>query len=438
MLRHIICAATLIIVTSTVAVPDNGIRTQRIQFDPGAESATIEGMITGAEIVDYVVNAREGQAANISLGSQRPTPYFNLLPPGSTGEAVFVGSRQGNQFEGVLDRSGDWTVRVYQMGNARDAGETHRYRLEVIIAAGGAMASETNGGTGIEVMIADCSRAARDFHRSWGAGVDLRYSEPRVDGTETVGGEIYLETRSAYVACAFAPGGAPMVEFFVDGTDHTAFVTSGPDGLNQSAAATDWAYVAPEEGGPRRWQVTARGGLRMHETRSTGSPVTETLSEGAILSNLGCQSAGGRTWCDVQPFRGGTRGFVAAEFLVPAPGPQGTAPPVGEDNSALRAGQGDFDARAPYTACAREGMPMREDCEAAVARGTGGDATVVITFPDGFQRILFFTHGEFMSADASEAGGGFDTDWSKDADGTYRIRVDGEHYEVPGSIIFGG
>jgi hypothetical protein len=129
---------------------------------------------------------------------------------------------------------------------------------------------------------------------------------------------------------------------------------------------------------------------------------------------------------------------VAAEFLAPAPGAQGSAAPTGPDDSALRAGRGEFDATAPDIPCTRGGGPLRDVCELGVARGGGGDATVVITFPDGFRRALFFTHGEFVSADASEAGGGFDTEWSKDASGTYRIRVDDERYALPEAVVFGG
>ena len=227
-----------------------------------------------------------------------------------------------------------------------------------------------------------------------------------------------------------------MIEFFVDGQDQTNFVTGAGAGVRENASTE--VPSSPEEGGPRRWQVTASGGLRMHDAPSTSSPIVETLPEGAILSNLGCEAAEGRAWCDVQPFRGGPRGWVAAEYLAPAAGAQGSAAPMGMDESALRAGQGDFDATAPFTSCARDGAALEQVCDLSVARGGGGDATVVITFPDGFERMLFFTHGEFVGTDASQAGGGFDTDWSKDPTGTYQIRVDEERYAFPEVVIFGG
>jgi len=333
--------AALLWAEGTIGAAAQDIRSVRVQFEQGAQSATVEGEITGREIIDYRVGARRGQVANISLGARTGSTYFNILPPGAeTWEAVFVGSRDGRQFEGVLDASGDWSVRVYQMGNARDAGETHPFRLEIIIAA------------------------------------------------------------------------------------------------NAGAGTGDTAYTGPESGGPRRWQVRAGSGLRMHDAPSVSAPVIATLADGSILSNLGCETAESRTWCDVQPFRGGARGYVAAEYLVPAPGAQGSATPMGEDDSALRAGQGAFDATGIVPCAQSRGQPMGQ-CQLGVARSGGGDATVVVTRPDGTQRVLFFTHGDFTGTDASEAGAGFDTDWRKESD-LHLIRIDDERYEIPDAVIFGG
>ncbi|MGF1527635.1 MAG: SH3 domain-containing protein [Candidatus Competibacterales bacterium] len=208
---------------------------------------------------------------------------------------------------------------------------------------------------------------------------------------------------------------------------------SGPAGTGDTTAQT--IPTAPEDGGPRQWEVTAEGGLNMRESPSTTAPVVATLEPGAILSNLGCEGAAGRVWCDVQPVQGGARGYVVAEFLAPAVGPQGGVA-TGADDSALRAGRGEFDATGPLPCAQRRGQPLGE-CQFGVARAGGGDATVVVTHPDGFQRVLFFTRGEFTGADASEAGGGFDTEVTKEAD-LFRIRVDDERYEMSEAVILGG
>ena len=114
------------------------IRTEPVQFPRGAESATIEGSITGYEMVDYLLGAGAGQAMNVSMATDNGGNYFNILAPGETDAAMFIGSTSGNQSEGVLPECGDYKIRVYLMRNAARRGETANYRLEMIIAGAGA------------------------------------------------------------------------------------------------------------------------------------------------------------------------------------------------------------------------------------------------------------------------------------------------------------
>lgn len=108
-------------------------RTERVQFHKGANSATVEGHIKGRESVDYLLGAREGQSMNVSMATDNGSNHFNIIPPGKANEAIFVGSTSGNQFEGTLPASGDYKVRVYLMRNAARRDETAKYRLEMII-----------------------------------------------------------------------------------------------------------------------------------------------------------------------------------------------------------------------------------------------------------------------------------------------------------------
>ncbi|WP_119165337.1 SH3 domain-containing protein [Algihabitans albus] len=204
---------------------------------------------------------------------------------------------------------------------------------------------------------------------------------------------------------------------------------------NDDSAASEASLAAPDEGGPRRWQVAAPDGIGMQASPGLDAPVIALLADGAILSNLGCEPAAGGVWCKVRPLRGRARGYVAATFLQPARAPDGTVP-MGVDNSALRATQGDFDAGGILSCAQSRGQPMR-DCAFGVARGTGGDATVVVTFSNGFTRKLFFVHGLFISADATMSGTGFDTDWRTEGD-LHFIRVDDQRYAVPVAAIVGG
>jgi hypothetical protein len=122
--------ATLLV--SAAALADD-IRTERVQFHKGANSATVEGTIKGYASVDYVLGARKGQSMNVSMATDNTANYFNILAPGSNDEAMFIGSTSGNQFEGTLPANGDYKVRVYLMRNAARRDEVAKYRLEMII-----------------------------------------------------------------------------------------------------------------------------------------------------------------------------------------------------------------------------------------------------------------------------------------------------------------
>lgn len=194
--------------------------------------------------------------------------------------------------------------------------------------------------------------------------------------------------------------------------------------------------LAPDDGGPLHWEVTGvSSGLNLREQPSTDSAVIERLPPGTILANLGCLSVEGRDWCDVQPFRGGPRGFAAADYLTPAVSPNGAAI-MGPDDSALRAGQGDFDANGSIP-CSSDGSAPREQCPFAVARHGGGYATVVITRPDGRTRAIFFMLGVAVGADTSEADGYHDFGAEK-IDDVHHVRVGPERYEIVDAVVLGG
>jgi hypothetical protein len=76
-------------------------------------------------------------------------------------------------------------------------------------------------------------------------------------------------------------------------------------------------------------------------------------------------------------------------------------------------------------------------CIMGVARDGGGSATIKVTRGDGLQRALFFRDGTFLSIDASQAGGGFDTKATRE-NGLFRIRIDDERHEIPDAVVFGG
>jgi len=212
-----------------------------------------------------------------------------------------------------------------------------------------------------------------------------------------------------------------------------------PGGESGSTSSTSTVHsqstvpAAPEDGGPRDWEVTRK--LELREQPSTKAKVLVSYAPGTILDNLGCQRAEDKVWCDVQQLGGGPRGYVSAEFLKPAVSPDGSAA-MGPDDSALRAGQGDFDATGTIPCAEYKGQPMGQ-CEFGVARAGGGYATVVVKKPDGLTRAIFFRMGKPIGADTSQADGYPEFRATKESD-LNLIRIGDERYEIPDAVILGG
>lgn len=99
----------------------------------GANSAVVESELQGYETVDYRLGAEAGQYMTVSLETRHGATYFNILAPGESEAAMFNGSVSGNQYEGKLPVSGDYSVRVYMMRSAARRDEVSHYRIEMSI-----------------------------------------------------------------------------------------------------------------------------------------------------------------------------------------------------------------------------------------------------------------------------------------------------------------
>jgi hypothetical protein len=87
-------------------------------------------------------------------------------------------------------------------------------------------------------------------------------------------------------------------------------------------------------------------------------------------------------------------------------------------------------------ACAQKpGEPLAQ-CSYSIKRDETGKTTVTVVFANGFKRGLSFMDGKFVKASVTMSGVGTDTDWSL-KDGKHMIRVDGQRYEVPDTLIAG-
>jgi len=120
----------LLISASHVFAKDE-IRTERVHFKKGTNSAVVKASIKGYETVDYVLGARAGQHMKVSLATKHGATYFNILAPGENEVAMFNASHSQNQYEGELPASGDYKIRVYMMRSAARRNETASYTLTV-------------------------------------------------------------------------------------------------------------------------------------------------------------------------------------------------------------------------------------------------------------------------------------------------------------------
>lgn len=128
----LIAAASLVLATPASSAQSD-IRTEKVHFKAGANSAVVEGKITSYETVDYVLEASKGQHMNVSMATNNGANYFNILAPGENEVAMFNGSMAENQYEGVLPKSGAYKIRVYLMRSAARRNEVAKYRLEMIV-----------------------------------------------------------------------------------------------------------------------------------------------------------------------------------------------------------------------------------------------------------------------------------------------------------------
>ncbi|MEW2919114.1 hypothetical protein AB1A64_18760 [Ruegeria sp. ANG10] len=112
-------------------------RVADVKFEPGDFGTMVSGTITGNEYFDYTLGAQAGQEMfadlKVSDTNGNGVIYFNILPPGSDGVAIYNGSIDGNTARIDLPEDGDYTIRVYLMGNDRDTDKTVGYNLDLSI-----------------------------------------------------------------------------------------------------------------------------------------------------------------------------------------------------------------------------------------------------------------------------------------------------------------
>ena len=119
------------------AVPGLAQERSTVSFAPGDFGTMVSGTITGEEYHDYVVGASAGQEMFVELtvtGSDGAgTAFFNVLPPGSDDVAIYNSAGLGNSTTVQLPESGDYTIRVYQLGDDADTDKTKGFNIDLSI-----------------------------------------------------------------------------------------------------------------------------------------------------------------------------------------------------------------------------------------------------------------------------------------------------------------
>ena len=105
---------------------------ERVNFASGNDNTAVEASVTCNDVRDYVLGAAAWQMMSVSLSTEG-NAYFNILPPGSQGEAIFNGSIDGQNATLELPTDGDYTIRVYLMGGDADNGRTVPFTLSMTI-----------------------------------------------------------------------------------------------------------------------------------------------------------------------------------------------------------------------------------------------------------------------------------------------------------------
>ena len=126
----------LILLGASAPVLADVLQSRPVSFKPGQTQTTISGVLQGRQSIDYRVHAQAGQTLTVRFKPTNRSAYFNVLPPGSAGEAIFIGSTSGDEWSGPLTADGDYTIRTYLMRSAARRNEVSRFTLTVSLGTG--------------------------------------------------------------------------------------------------------------------------------------------------------------------------------------------------------------------------------------------------------------------------------------------------------------
>ncbi|HSJ57664.1 MAG TPA: hypothetical protein VLC95_10810, partial [Anaerolineae bacterium] len=126
-------ASTTVNYTLQVTIPPAGQeepQPTRIQFKPGATSATLNGHLAAGAVRRYVLGAMAGQTMTVRLTPASAPAYLVIW--GADGSVLLSGNWQSKEYSGVLTLTEDYYVDVHSAG-----GSAVAYTLQVTIPPAG-------------------------------------------------------------------------------------------------------------------------------------------------------------------------------------------------------------------------------------------------------------------------------------------------------------
>ena len=105
---------------------------QPLYWGPGEDTAVVKGSVTGDQFADYSFAAKRGTSMDVQLNSADLSLCFNIIDRNSS-VAIDVDPppREVRSWSGTIPASGEYRIRLYLMGAARDENKTGRFTMTV-------------------------------------------------------------------------------------------------------------------------------------------------------------------------------------------------------------------------------------------------------------------------------------------------------------------
>ena len=226
-------------------------------------------------------------------------------------------------------------------------------------------------------------------------GQDLVIDGPVATTRMACAGDTLTEQDSAVIALfagRISVNFDPLRNILRLSNDKTALELAQLVNFEPSVPDTHGGLERPKGEPPYVSSFSMTGQLNIRSQPSIYADILGVIDSGTLLRNTGCVEKVDLRWCEVATVNEVLTGWAEDGSLEPA-------------DSVLRAGQSVYDAVGLVPCAIGLGAPTAQ-CAFGVARDDGRSATVVVTKPDGIERILFF--------------------------------ADDERYEIPDAVIFGG